>query len=157
MKESIYIETSLIGYLTARPNNNLVFMANQEITRRWWNTRRGEFMLYISSIVLDEAAKGDSEMVEQRLRILEDLPVLELTEEVKVLGSQFLAKSNLPPRASDDAIHIATATIHNVDYLLTWNCKHIANAQIQKKLAQICLDLGYSLPIMCTPYELMGE
>lgn len=157
MKETVYIETSLVGYLTARPSNNLILMANLEITRRWWDTRRSQFTLYISQVVLDEAAQGDAEMASKRLNILQNLSVLELTEDIQDLGMQFLTRSNLPSKASDDAIHIATATVHGLDYLLTWNCKHIANAQIQKKLTEICRDFGYELPIICTPYELMGE
>ena len=157
MSETVYIETSLVGYLTARPSNNLILMANLEITRRWWENRRDQFILYISEVVLDEAAQGDPEMAIKRLEILQNLPVLELTEAVQNLGLQFLTRSNLPSKASDDAIHIAAATVHGIDYLLTWNCKHIANAQIQRKLAEICLDFGYKLPLICTPYELMGE
>ncbi len=157
MSETVYIETSVIGYLTVRPSNNLILMANLEITRRWWETRRSQFTLYISQVVLDEAAQGDTEIASKRLEILQNLSVLELTEDIQDLGIQFLTKSNLPPKASDDAIHIATATIHGLDYLLTWNCKHIANAQIQRKLAEICLDFGYKLPTICTPYELMGD
>ena len=157
MSESVYIETSVAGYLTARPSNNLILMANSEITRRCWETRRSQFNLYISQVVLDEAAQGDAEMATKRLEILQDISVLELTETVQELGIEFLTKSNLPAKASDDAIHIAVATVQNIDYLLTWNCKHIANAQIQRKLSEICLDFGYKLPIICTPYELMGE
>ncbi len=96
-------------------------------------------------------------MASKRLNILQNISVLELTEDIQDLGMQFLSRSNLPSKASDDAIHIATATVHGLDYLLTWNCKHIANAQIQKKLTEICRDFGYELPIICTPYELMGE
>lgn len=132
-------------------------MANLEITRRWWNTRRSQFALYISQVVLDEAAQGNAEMARKRLNILQDISVLELTENIQDLGMQFITRSNLPSKASDDAIHIATATVHGLDYLLTWNCKHIANAQIQKKLREICLDFGYNLPTICTPYELMRE
>lgn len=157
MSETVYIETSLVGYLTARPSNNLILMANLEITRRWWEERRSQFTLYVSQVVLDEAAQGDPEMANKRLNILQDISVLELTESVQKLGLQFLTRSNLPPKASDDAIHIAAATVHRLDYLLTWNCKHIANAQIQRKLTEISLDFGYKLPTICTPYELMGE
>jgi predicted nucleic acid-binding protein len=106
---------------------------------------------------LDEVARGDTEIATKRLEIVRDFPLLEVTESVNELASEFMAKSNLPPKASDDAVHIAVATIHGLDYLLIWNCKHIANAQIQKKLTEICLDLGYKLPTICTPYELMGE
>jgi predicted nucleic acid-binding protein len=157
VKETVYIETSVIGYLTVRPSNNLILMANLEITRRWWQTRRSQFTSYISQLVLDEAGQGDKEMAVKRLEILQYLPVLALTESVQKLGIQFLTRSNLPAKAADDAIHIATATVHKLDYLLTWNCKHIANAQIQKKLTEICGDFGYKLPTICTPYELMGE
>lgn len=156
MSETVYIETSLVSYLTARPSNNLILMANLEITRRWWEDLCGQFTLYISQVVLDEAAQGDPEMALKRLEVLQNLSVLELTEAVQNLGLQFLKRGSLPSKASDDAIHIAAATIHRLDYLLTWNCKHIANAQIQRKLAEICLDFGYRLPTICTPYELMG-
>ncbi len=157
MSETVYIETSIIGYLTARPSNNLILMANLEATREWWETRRDQFTLYISQVVLDEVARGDAEIATKRLEILRDFPLLEVSEAVQNLAAQFLGKSNLPPKAVDDALHIAAATVYGLDYLLTWNCRHIANAQIQKKLAQISLDAGYELPTICTPYELMGE
>jgi hypothetical protein len=102
-------------------------------------------------------AQGDAEIAAQRLEILRDFPLLALNEAVQDLATQFLARSSLPSRARVDAIHIAAATVHGMDYLLTWNCKHVANAQIQGKLAEISLDLGYVLPILCTPNELMGD
>jgi predicted nucleic acid-binding protein len=157
MSETVYIETSIIGYLTARSSNNLILMANVEATQEWWQNCRPQFMLYISQVVLDEVALGDIEIATQRLKILRDFPLLEIDRAVQNLAAQFLSKSNLPPKASDDALHIAAATVYGLDYLLTWNCKHIANAQIQKKLVQISLDAGYELPTICTPYELMGE
>jgi predicted nucleic acid-binding protein len=157
MNETVYIETSIVGYLTARPSNNLILMANLEATRQWWDTRRAQFTLYISQVVLDEVARGDAEMATKRLEILRDFPLLKVSEAVQNLAVQFLAKSNLPPKAADDALHIAAATVYGLDYRLTWNCRHIANAQIQKKLSQISLDAGYELPTICTPYELMGE
>jgi predicted nucleic acid-binding protein len=137
-------------------SNNLILMANVETTREWWDARRDQFELYISQTVLDEAARGDAEIATRRLEILSGFPLLEVNEAVQDLSTQFLTKSNLPPKAADDAIHIAIATIYGLDYLLTWNCKHIANAQIQKKLVQISFDAGYELPTICTPYELMG-
>ncbi len=157
MTESVYIETSIIGYLTARSTKNLILAANIEVTRDWWESRRSAFTLYISQVVLDEVARGDTEIAAQRLDILSRLPLVELNKAVRDLSAQFLTRSNLPPKASDDAVHIAAATVHSLDYLLTWNCKHIANAQIQRKLAEISLDFGYQLPIICTPYELLGD
>jgi hypothetical protein len=99
--------------------------------------------------------EGDAEMAAKRIEVLQGLPLLELSEAAQELAKQFLARSNLPPKASEDAAHIAIATVHGMDYLLTWNCKHIANAKIQKKLSEICLDFEYELPTICTPYELV--
>ncbi|MDB9520004.1 type II toxin-antitoxin system VapC family toxin [Roseofilum reptotaenium CS-1145] len=156
MSEMVYIETSIIGYLTARISNNLIVMASVEATREWWDTHRTQFELYISQTVLDEAGRGDAEMASRRMEILNNLPLLEVNEAVQDLAIEFLSKSNFPSKVADDALHIAIATIYGLDYLLTWNCKHIANAQIQKKLVRISLDAGYELPTICTPYELMG-
>jgi predicted nucleic acid-binding protein len=157
MSETVYIETSILGYLTARSTKDLILAANIEITRDWWESRRNIFLLYTSEAVLDEVAQGDAEIAARRLEILRDFPLLALNQVVQDLAAQFLARSSLPPKAKVDAIHIAAATIHGMDYLLTWNCKHIANAQIQGKLAEISLDFGYVLPILCTPNELMGD
>ena len=157
MIESLYLDTSIIGYLTIRPSTNLITASNSVITQNWWDTRRENFTLYISEVVLEELARGDQEIAIKRLDLISELPLLALNEAVEELAQQFLTKSNLPPKASDDALHIALATVYKVDYLLTWNCKHIANAQIQKKLSQISIESGYELPTICTPYELMGD
>ena len=151
MSETVYIETSIIGYLTTRPSRNLILVANAEVTREWWDTRRSTFNLYTSQAVLKEVSQGDAEMASRRLEIIRDFPLLELNQFVLDLAEQFLERSNLPAKADVDAVHIAAATVHGMDYLLTWNCKHIANAQIQGKLAEISLDFGYELPILCTP------
>ncbi|MEC4804411.1 MAG: type II toxin-antitoxin system VapC family toxin [Jaaginema sp. PMC 1079.18] len=157
MSETVYIETSILGYLTARYTKNLILAANIEVTREWWESRSSAFTLYVSQVVLDEAARGDTEIALKRLEIVNQLPLVDLNQSVLSLAAQFLSRSNLPSKASDDAVHIAAATVHGLDYLLTWNCKHIANAQIQRKLEEISLDYGYQLPIICTPYELSGD
>lgn len=155
MGQSLYIETSILGYLTARKTNNLILAANMEVTRSWWKFRRHDFTLFSSEAVLAEVAQGDSELAVQRLEILEEISLVDLNKSVQELAVQFLKQSNLPAKADVDAIHIAAATVHRLDYLLTWNCRHIANAQIQKKLAAVSCDFGYVLPILCTPNELM--
>lgn len=157
MSETVYIETSILGYLTARSTTNLILAANIEVTREWWKSRSSAFTLYVSQVVLDEAARGDAEISLKRLEIVNGLPLVDLNQSVLNLAAQFLSRSNLPSKASDDAVHIAAATVHGLDYLLTWNCKHIANAQIQRKLEEISLDFGYQLPVICTPYELLGD
>lgn len=155
MIETVYIETSILGYITARPSRDIIVAANIEITREWWNTRRSDFQLYSSQAVVKETSQGDVAIASQRLEILADLSLLDLNQAVLDLAEKFLERSNLPAKADVDAVHIAVATVHGMDYLLTWNCKHIANAQIQGKLAEISLDFGYELPILCTPYELL--
>jgi len=157
MSETVYIETSVLGYLTARPSRDIVVAANIEITREWWETRRNDFQLYSSQAVIKETSQGDAAIASQRLEILRNFSLLDLNQSVLGLAEQFLARSNLPAKADVDAVHIAAATVHGMDYLLTWNCKHIANAQIQRKLTEISFDFGYDLPILCTPYELLGD
>ena len=157
MSETVYIETSILGYLTARPSRDLVVAANIEVTREWWDTRHSAFQLYSSQAVVKETSQGDTEIASRRLEIIRNLALLDLNQSVLDLAEQFLERSSLPAKADVDAVHIAAATVHGMDYLLTWNCKHIANAQIQRKLAEISLDLGYELPILCTPYELLGD
>ena len=156
MSETVYIETNILGYLTARPNRDVIVAANIEVTREWWDTRRSDFQLYSSQAVVRETSQVDDAIASQRLEILSNLSLLNLNQSVLNLAEQFLGRSNLPAKADVDAVHIAVATVHGMDYLLTWNCKHIANAQIQRKLAEISIDFGYELPILCTPYELLG-
>lgn len=119
MSETVYIETSILGYLTARSTKNLILAANIEVTKEWWQSRRSKFKLYISRVVLDEVARGDREIATSRLEILNEVPLVELNQNVQGLATQFLSLSNLPPKASDDAVHIAAATVHGLDYLLT--------------------------------------
>lgn len=157
MNETVYVETSILGYLTARSSGDLIVAANIELTRNWWESRRQDFTLYVSQAVLIETAQGDEDVAAQRLAIAREYPLLDLNQNVEALAAQFLGCSNLPSKAEVDAIHIAVATVHGMDYLLTWNCKHIANAQIQRKLAEVSLDCGYQLPLICTTYELLGD
>jgi len=157
MKPKVYIETSTISYLIARPSRDLVIAANQQVTREWWDTRRSLFDLYISQVVIDEANAGDPEAARQRLEALQGIPLLELKTEALDLASEFIRPKALPKKASQDALHIAIAAVYGLDYLLTWNCKHIANAVIQKTILRIVAEQGYELPIICTPYELLGE
>ncbi len=157
MKPKVYIETSLVSYFTARTSRDLIVSAQQQVTQQWWNTRRSQFDLYISQVVVDEASIGDKEQVQKRLKELKKIHLLELRAEALNLANNFVSDKALPQKASQDALHIAIATIYGLDYLLTWNCKHIANATIQKKISQIAKTQGYELPTICTPYELMGE
>ena len=157
MRPKLYIETSVISYLVARPSKDLLMAAHQQVTQDWWNQRRAQFDVYVSSLVIQEASQGDAQAAASRLNTLQDIPLLELRNEARDLAEQFIRYKALPKKANEDSLHIAIATIYGLDYLLTWNCKHIANAEIQKRIAKISVEQGYDMPIICTPLELMGE
>src|SRR4051794_31541563 len=151
--ESVYLETTFISYLVARPSRDVIVAGHQQITQDWWANRRSEFGCCISQVVIDEASLGDPAEVQKRLTIVSSLPSLELTSDATSLTQAILADKILPPHALADAAHIAVATIHAIDYLLTWNCKHLANAQIARRIKVVCEMLGHKVPIICTPEE----
>jgi len=157
VKPKVYIETSFVSYLTAPPSRDLIVASQQQVTHGWWLDRRLKFDLYISQLVIQEASKGEKQEAKDLLQILKTLKALELRKEALVLAESYIAKNALPEKASDEALHITLATIYGIDYILTWNCKHMANAEIQKKISRISLELRYEMPTICTPYELMGE
>ena len=132
-------------------------VGHQQLTKEWWRTRRSEFELCISQFVIDEATAGDAEAAQERLAILAPLPLLDISEAVVELASAILQTGVIPTKAARDAAHIAVSAVHAIDFLLTWNCAHIANAQIIKKVEAICAQHGFSCPVICTPEELMGS
>lgn len=154
--ESVYLETAFISYLVARPSRDLLVAAHQQITQEWWANRRSQFECSISQIVIDEASVGDLAEVQKRLAILGGLPTLEVTPDAESLTRAIMAAGILPPHAFPDAAHVAVSAVHSIDYLLTWNCKHLANAQMTRRIALVCAKLGQKMPIICTPEELMG-
>jgi hypothetical protein len=154
--ESVYLETSFTSYLVARPSGDLLVAAHQKTTQDWWTDRRDKFACYVSQVVIDEASAGDPTEAQKRLAVISGLAVLDLTLGAESITQAILASGALPPVAGRDAAHVAVAAFHAVDYLLTWNCKHLANAQIMRKIESVCQALGYRMPIICTPEELMG-
>ena len=156
MMERVYIETTFVSYLVGRPSRDLLIAAHQQATQEWWANRRNEFENCISQVVIDEASAGDPVEVQKRLAVLGGLPVLEITEDAESLTEAIIAAGMLPPHAVRDAAHVAVAAVHGIDYLLSWNCKHLANAQIARRIAVVCEKLGHRMPIICTPEELMG-
>ncbi|MDQ5770983.1 type II toxin-antitoxin system VapC family toxin [Thiothrix subterranea] len=157
MKPSVYIETTIPSYLTAWRNPSLLMAAHQEATRNWWDTARFDYDLFISEFVMAECASGNADAAERRLAAIQNLPELDISTEVEPLAQRLLAGAALPEKAKLDALHIAVATIHGIDYLLTWNCKHIANAITRPKIEWICRAAGYEPPVICTPLELMRD
>jgi predicted nucleic acid-binding protein len=157
MKSRLYLETTIPSYLTSRPNRDLIIASHQALTREWWETRKNAFQLYISQLVVDEASAGDPFAAQQRLKALQGLPLLDITPEVAELASSILASRKIPRKAATDAAHIAVAAVHGMDFLVTWNCVHIANAANVKAIAFICREHSCECPVICTPEELMGE
>jgi len=155
MKPSVYIETTIPSYLTAWSSPQLLMAANQQVTRVWWDNERHKFDLYISEIVMYEARCGDANAVSRRLEALTGLSELAITQEVESLAGILIAEHVLPEQSKDDALHISIASVYRVDYLLTWNCKHIANAVMRPTIERTCRVAGYEPPVICTPQELM--
>ncbi|MEP7336295.1 MAG: type II toxin-antitoxin system VapC family toxin [Acidobacteriota bacterium] len=155
MKPKVYIETSVVSYLTARPSKNVIMAANQLLTVEWWDQRSSDFDLFISELVIREARAGDPQAALLRLQTLASITPLVLTADANQLSAEVLKKKHLPLKAADDALHLAIATVHKMDYLLTWNCKHLANVEIQRDIAKLFRANGYEPPVICTPYLLM--
>lgn len=154
MKSKVYVETSVISYLAARLSNDLRAMANQNATVEWWETQRSKFDLVISEFVIAEASLGHPEAAKRRLAAMDGIMELKATEEIRALGKAFIRHNALPAKAEVDAYHVAVAAVNGIEYLLTWNCAHIANAHTRPKIEATCKALGYEPPIICTPDEL---
>jgi hypothetical protein len=157
VKRRVYLETTIASYLAARPSRDLIVGAHQELTIEWWAHHRQRFEVFISDLVLQEAARGDQIAAAKRLAELSGIAVLETTEEARELAREFVDRGLIPQKAVEDAFHVAIATAQGMDFLLTWNCRHIANAEIIERLQSVCEELGYEMPTLCTPEQLMGD
>ncbi len=155
--ERVYVETSVISYLTARPSRDVIVAARCLATQTWWNGHRTGFELYVSQLVVEEARAGDAAAAAERVRLLNDLPHLAVNDAVIELAGSFLRCGSLPQKAATDALHIALAVRHGMDYLLSWNCRHIANARVERAIRELCQDQGLLCPVICTPEELLGD
>ncbi len=153
----VYVETSIVSYLTGRPSRNLLALAWREVTVEWWDRRRGQFEVFISELVREEAGRGDAQAAQDRLNRLTGIPLLSTTDAVVVLARALIAGGALPAKAMGDALHISLCAVHRIDYLLTWNFRHLDNAELKPLVRAICLNNSYSCPEICTPQELMGE
>lgn len=157
MKKRVYLETSVISYLASRPSRDLITAANQQLTHDWWEARRGDFDLVVSTYVRAEAEAGDPSAAQARLDRLIGIEELPIRPQVDELAKLLCAQSALPEKAFVDALHVATAAVEGVDFLLTWNCTHIANAETLPKIEAVCRAAGYEPPRICTPYSLLGS
>lgn len=156
-KPAVYLETSVIGYATSRPSRDLVVAARQQITREWFALRAPSCELFVSQLVDTEASGGDEEAARERVAFLEGIARLRITDAAGELAAHLIESGAVPRTAAEDALHIAVAAVQGVDYLLTWNCKHIANATMRQGIEGACRQAGYEPPIICTPEELMND
>ncbi len=157
MKPKVYLETTIVSHLTARPSRDVVMAAMIQQTNDWWTRRRERFGLFVAEPVFREAAKGDAEAARRRTEVLRQLNILPATEQSLRLARSFITHFAMPAKAADDALHVAIAASHGMGYLLTWNCRHIANATLRPKLEALCLLENLRCPLICTPPELMGD
>jgi hypothetical protein len=155
MAERVYIETTVVSYLTARPSRDVVIAGHQQVTHEWWDTRRVNYELCVSQLVLDEAGAGDTQAAQERLLVLRPMLVLETTAEALDLAKELLRAGALPAKATGDALHIAVAATRAIPFLLTWNCRHMANASMRRVIESVCKAKGFKAPIICTPEELL--
>lgn len=152
---SVYIETSIVSYLVARPSRDTVTAERQRQTREWWAKRRGWFRLLTSEVVDSEVVCGEPGMARRRMEALRGLPRLMVDDEADELTKALIARGPLPPSAQSDAYHISLATVNRIGILLTWNCRHIANPRMYAAITKVCQDHGYEPPVLCTPNDLL--
>lgn len=152
---SVFVETSIVSFLRSRQSPHIVTAAKQIQTRRWWDERRSEHELFTSVLVIEEASRGDASLAGERLSHLQDMPLLAINAEVEAIAEALVGRSALPQKALVDALHISTAAYHGADFLLTWNCTHIANARMRPRITRVLTELGCLVPVICTPEELL--
>ncbi|HOH29027.1 MAG TPA: type II toxin-antitoxin system VapC family toxin [Candidatus Hydrogenedentes bacterium] len=156
-KPTLYLETTIPSYLLADASRDIVAVARQDITRRWWHRDKNRFDMVVSEVVLKEAAKGDQGAAQKRLAFLEQFHILEATSDIPKITGLYLKGKIVPFGSVEDAAHLAFASIHEIAFVCTWNFKHLANAFALKRLRTLNEQLGLYTPSVCTPEELLGE
>jgi len=155
MKPSIYVETSIVSYLTGRPSRDVIVAGRQAMTVEWWATCQERFDLYVSALVVTEAEDGDPAAVQRRISVIQGVPALAVSDEAKDLALQMIDGGPMPKEYPEDALHIAVCALNGIDYLVTWNCTHLANATMRRQVERFLEAAGYVCPVICTPEELM--
>ena len=157
MNKSVYVESSVISYLTARPSRDLVIAGHQAVTAEWWDDDRLRYEVYVSPLVVEEISAGDTSAAAERLRVIADIPSVAIAAEAESLALALLASNAVPANSARDALHIAIAATQGIDYLITWNFKHINNATTRTMVVNTVSNSGLICPVLCSPEELMGE
>lgn len=153
----VYLETTVISYLTARPHRDVVVAGHQLTTRDWWSTARDRFECLASLLVVREARQGDPIAAQERMEVLDLIPWLSISDESLLLAEKLVAEGAIPEKVMDDALHLAIAALNKVNYLATWNCRHLANPQMWPRIDAVCRDWGCQPPLICTPEQLLED
>ncbi len=156
MKPKIYLETTIISYLASHPSKDIQAASMQAWSHDWWNSHKNNYNLYASDVVVKEAKQGDEVAVKKRLKYLADSTVLNITTEIRDLAAK-LTEKHLPPKAFTDALHISASAVNGIDYILTWNIRHIANPELRRGIVDVCHNNNYECPVICSPRELMQD
>jgi hypothetical protein len=156
LKPSIYLETTVVSYYCSWPSRDIVISARQQITQMWWNNRIDEFDVYISTLVHEEAGKGDTVAAKKRIDSISEFRLLEIDDDASRMAKTLVAESAIPPEYPEDALHIGVAAVNGIDFILTWNFAHINNAMNRERIMKIIDQAGYICPVICTPEELIG-
>jgi hypothetical protein len=157
MKPRVYVETSVISYLTARPSSNILLLARQQFTREFWDLRGLKFEALFSDLVLDEASAGDAVAAAARLAACEGLVALVINPGAQAFAQELIRTGAVPATEPEDALHIALATIHQMDYIASWNFAHLVGPAAKFKLQSKISALGHVPPIIATPEEIFEE
>jgi hypothetical protein len=153
-KPTLYLETSVVSYLAARPSRDPILAGQQASTNRWWKEKRHRFEIFVSRLVWQEASQGDATAVKRRLKFIQSLRELQVTAKVAELARDLIAKKTIPANAADDATHIALGACYAVNFLLTWNFTHINNPETEEQIRDVCNGHGFHCPVICTPDQL---
>ena len=155
MKQSVYIESTVISYLIARPSRDLIVAGHQQLTREWWDFALPKLDPFISQFVINEISLGDPVASKSRIKIASDFPLLEMKPGIASLADQYFRAIRIPEKAKSDAFHLAIAAWHGLDYMVSWNCTHIASGRVRAIVEQINAKNNFATPTICTPEELM--
>ena len=152
--QSVYLETTVVGHIAGRLHPFATVLARQQVTRQWWDSASDRYLLFVSDLVLAECAGGDGDAANERLKIVDGIDVLQTTAAANDLAASLIAAHAVPQSEPRDALHIALAAINGIDYLATWNFKHIMNPSTQHLIDAVCRNAGIESAVICTPEQL---
>lgn len=153
--EQVYLETTIQSYLVSKESRDIIVLGHKELTKEWWLKNKNKYELFVSEIVIDEISQGNPDLIKERLEIIKEIKALKLTNEIENIASKYMEFFNFPDKLVRDIYHVSYCVFYNIDFLLTWNCKHIANAHFKIQLEKLNNKLKLYTPMICTPEELL--